>query len=168
MHRNRRSLLVLPMLLGVALSAMAGPVGAANPPGNNGTVKVDAQNVDTMPDNQPQGDCEIRIDFYGFDSSESRVVTFTLIAPTVDIDVTLPEQLVNLGLSDNSGGGSAGGFDTSSQVFDLNNLLYPYMGADGQGKVHLKLTVHAPGAVNEDTKYKTFWVSGCEYQNSDT
>jgi hypothetical protein len=149
-------------LVALSVASLAAPVGAADPPGNNGTVKVDAQDVDTMPDHQPQGDCEIRIDFYGFDTSESRVVTFTLIAPTVDIDVTLPEQLVNLGATDNTGGGSADGFDGSSQVFDLNSLLYTYMGEDGQGKVHLKLTVHAEGAVNEDTKYKTFWVSGCE------
>jgi hypothetical protein len=29
-------------------------------------------------------------------------------------------------------------------------------------------TVHADGAANADTKYKTFWITGCEHQNTDT
>ncbi len=48
-------------------------------------------------------------------------------------------------------------------MFDLNEALYPYMGS-GQG-AHVKLTVHAEGAVNADTKYKAFWLTGCTYQN---
>ncbi len=48
------------------------------------------------------------------------------------------------------------------RMFDLNDELYPYMGSS-QG-AHVNMTVHAEGAVNADTKYKTFWVTGCTYQ----
>ena len=166
MRWNRRSLVAMPVLLGVALGALAGPVAAGDPPGNNGTVKVDTQNVDYMPDNQTQADCIFWIDFYGFDSGATATVTFTVIAPTVETEVSYVFPGVGLGSSDSSGGGSVGGFDTRVP-FDLNDELARFMGPDGEGKAHVKLTVEATGANNADTKYKVFWVSGCEVQNQD-
>ena len=174
MHRNRRSLLALPVLLGVALGAMAAPVGAANPPGNNGTVKVDAKPVDDLPDNESHPSCVFEVDFYGFDEGTLYAwATFTLIAPTVAVDDDfLTSDKVDIGEDPAYGAGVTGTPGTSdgldaSQEFDLNNALYGYMGADGKG-AHVKLTVHAQGAANADTKYKTFWVTGCEYQNPET
>jgi hypothetical protein len=57
--------------------------------------------------------------------------------------------------------GTVGGFDTRSTI-DLNNVLAPY------GTAHVRLTVHADGAANADTKFKTFWVSGCHTQPPDS
>ena len=169
MHRNRRSLLALPVLLGVALGVMAAPVGAANPPGNNGTIKVDAKPLDDLPDNESHPSCVFEVDFYGFDQGTSLYAraTFTLISPTVDSDTPfLTSDPVYIGQDPAYGAGTSEGLDASKE-FDLNNLLYGYMGADGKG-AHVKLTVHADGAANADTKYKTFWVTGCEHQNTDT
>ncbi len=173
MHRNRRSLLAVPVLLGVALSSLAGPVGAANPPGNNGTIKVDAKPLDDLPDNESHPSCVFEVDFYGFDEGTLYArATFTLISPTVDVDDDfLTSDPVYIGEDAAYGAGVTGepgvtGLD-ASQSFDLNNALFSYMGADGKG-AHVKLTVHAQGAQNADTKYKTFWVTDCEYQNSDT
>ncbi len=39
---------------------------AANPPGNNGTIKVDGVPFDDLPDNEPHVSCTFQIDFYGF------------------------------------------------------------------------------------------------------
>ncbi len=160
MRTHARSLLAVPALLAMALATVAAPV-AADPAGNNGTVKVDTQNLDYMPDNQTQADCVFWIDFYGFDSGASAAVTFTVIAPTVATEVSFDMGPFSLGTSDHSGGGSVSGFDTRVPI-DLNTQLARFMGPDGTGKAHVKLTVHASGANNADTKYKAFWVSGCE------
>jgi hypothetical protein len=162
------------MLLGVALSSLAAPVSAVNPPGNNGTVKVDAKPVDDLPDNESHPSCVFEVDFYGFDQGTLYAwATFTLISPTVAVDYDFKtSEKVYIGEDPAYGAGVTGTPGTSdgldaSQEFDLNNDLFSYMGADGKG-AHVKLTVHAQGAANADTKYKTFWVTGCEYQNSDT
>lgn len=167
MRWNRRSLVAAPMLMGVVLGSLGGPVVAADPPGNNGTVKVDTQDVDYMPDNQPQADCVFWIDFYGFDSGAWASATFTVIAPTVETEVSYLMPPVDLGTTDSSGGGSLSGHDTRV-LFDLNDELARFMGPDGDGSAHVKLTVHADGANNADTKYKAFWVSGCEVPPTET
>src|SRR5262245_34734544 len=89
MHRNRRSLLALPALLAVALASFAVPGRAANPAGNNGTIKVDAKPMDDLPDNESHPSCVFEVDFYGFDQGFLYArATFTLIAPTVATDTT--------------------------------------------------------------------------------
>ena len=108
------------------------------------------------------------VDFFGFDEGALYArATFTLISPTVSTDRDfLTSAPVYIGQDPASGAGTSTGLD-ANQEFNLNNLLYSYMGTDGKG-AHVKLTVYADGATNADTKYKTFWVTGCEYQNSDT
>ncbi len=88
MLRHTRSRLALVTLATLALAITAGPAGAADPAGNNGTVKVDTKNVDTLPDNQPHAACTFWIDFYGFDAGADARVIFTLIAPTVDTEIS--------------------------------------------------------------------------------
>jgi Thrombospondin type 3 repeat len=165
MRTHPRRLLAIPATLALALGVFAMPASAANPPGNNGTVKVDTQNVDTMPDNQPHADCRFWIDFYGFDAGAHAWATFTVISPTVATAVDLGPFPVDLGATDASGGGSTSGFDTRV-AFDLNNALAPYMGSPNGA--HLQLTVHADGAINADTKFKSFWVTGCVAQPPDS
>ena len=93
-------------------------------------------------------------------------MTFTVISPTVATEVDVGPFLIDDLESDGqAGAGTADGFDTRYTI-DLNNALAPYMGADG--KVHVRLTVHADGAINADTKFKTFWVSGCHQQPPDS
>lgn len=156
-----RMSLALVALATLGLASTAGPVGAANPPGNNGTVKVDKLPLDTLPDNESHPSCTFGVDFYGFDEGAlNATATFTVIAPTTSVDtVVYVSSPVFIGQDPASGAGTASGFD-ATVTYDLNQVLEPYMGADGKG-AHVKLTVHADGATNADTKYKTFWVTGC-------
>jgi hypothetical protein len=132
--------------------------GAANPPGNNGTIKVDREPFDDVPDNQPHVGCTFQVDFYGYDEGDLNAdVNFTAHPPTGDEQVLLTDT-VFIGQDDNSGGGSEAGLDASkTYTLDLTGIEpHPNQG------VHVKLTIHADGSQGADTKYKVFWVTGCE------
>jgi hypothetical protein len=60
------------VVLAAAGLAWAGP----NPPGNNGTVKIDDTPFDDAPDNEPHVGCTFQVDFYGYDEGDRRRVTF--------------------------------------------------------------------------------------------
>ena len=51
----------------------AGRVGdssLADPPGNNGTIKIDDVEFDDHPNNEPHVGCTFQVDFYGFDKGD--------------------------------------------------------------------------------------------------
>jgi hypothetical protein len=155
----------LPVVGGVALAAVigaAGPAGAqAGPPGDNGTVKIDGVEFDDHPNNQPHVGCEFQVDFYGFDEGELFAdVTFEAIEPTGQVEPLLQDEDIDIGEDDNSGGGSEAGLD-ASETYDLTDALAGITPHPEQGW-HVKLTVHADGSIGADTKFKVFWVSGCE------
>jgi hypothetical protein len=144
--------------IGLAIPQIAG--ATPNPPGNNGTIKVDDQPFDDAPGNEPHVGCTFQVDFYGFDEGDLFAdVTFEAHPPT------LPEgefrvvktDTVFIGEDDNSGGGSEAGLDASvTYTLDLTGIdPHPEQG------VHVKLTIHADGSQGADTKYKVFWVTGC-------
>jgi hypothetical protein len=144
------------MLPGALPGAGAGP----NPPGNNGTVKIDGVEFDTHPDNEPHVGCVFQVDFYGFDEGDLDAdVTFDVWPPTGGM-VTILEDTVFIGEDDNSGGGSEAGLDAEA-TYDLTTLLADFEPHPQQGW-HVKLTVNAEGSQGADVKYKTFWVTGCE------
>ena len=129
-----------------------------NPPGNNGTIKVDRLPFDDTPDNQPHVGCTFQVDFYGYDEGDLNAdVNFTAHPPTGEDQVLLTDT-VFIGEDDNSGGGSEAGLDASrTYTLDLTGIEpHPNQG------VHVKLTIHADGSQGADTKYKVFWVTGCE------
>lgn len=153
--RVRRGLLVLGASAALPL-AFAVPA-AADPPGNNGTVKVDGLPFDTAPNNEPHVGCPFQVDFYGFDQGNlNATVTFTGQAPTGK-EVPLLTDTVFIG-EDAAGGGT----DLDAErTYNLANLVgrlgdpHPVQG------YHVKLTVHAEGSQGADTKHKVFWVSEC-------
>jgi hypothetical protein len=123
-------------------------------------VKVDAELLDTMPDNQPHTGCVFQVAFYGFDEGDLFAeASFAVMTPGGDIPVVTDDRYF-IGYDSNAGGGSAAGLDRLVS-YDLNEALYPYNTNPQQG-VHVRLTVHAMGATNADTKTKTFWATGCE------
>jgi hypothetical protein len=141
---------------------MAGPATAAgDPPGNNGTVKIDGAAFDDHPDNEPHVGCEFQVDLYGFDSSEETgedleaTVTFEAVPPT-EGEEPLVEDTVAIG-EDAAGGGTD--LD-ASETYDLTDALAGIEPHAQQGW-HVKLTVHADGSQGADTKHKVFWVEGC-------
>ena len=82
--RSRLALVAVAGLIlsasGVAPPACAGP---ADPPGNNGTVKVDDVFFDDRPNNEPHVGCIFRFDFYGYDEGDLEgSVTFEMWPPT--------------------------------------------------------------------------------------
>ena len=149
-----------------ALLALAMPTGAAPPapPGNNGTVKVDGVVFDDHPNNEPHVGCTFQVDLYGYDQADeddedglTASVTFQAWAPTGDRGPVLLEDELDIG-EDPAGGGTD--LDASG-TYDLTEALSAIEPHSQQGW-HVKLTIHAEGSIGADTKYKVFWVSGCE------
>jgi hypothetical protein len=146
--------------------AIASPFNAtangANPPGNNGTIKLDRVEFDQVPNNQPHVGCTFQVDFYGFDAGAfNATVTFADHPPTADggLSVTSGQgipSMVFIGEDDNSGGGSEAGLDAEeTYTLAFTGQPHPIQG------FHVKLTVNAPGSQGADTKHKVFWVTGC-------
>jgi hypothetical protein len=164
--RVRRTRVGLMMMAGVLVAvaslilrvAFGDATGAApNPPGNNGTIKVDDLPFDDHPDNEPHVGCTFQVDFYGFDEGDLFAdVIFEAHPPTGPPVVLLTDE-VFIGEDDNSGGGSEAGLDASeTYTLDLTGIEpHPIQGW------HVKLTIHADGSQGADTKYKVFWVSDC-------
>jgi LPXTG-motif cell wall-anchored protein len=140
--------------------ATAAPAGAthdqADPPGNNGTVKIDGIAFDDHPNNEPHVGCVFQVDFYGFDQGDlDATVTFTLVPPTATDDDIIVDD-VPIG-EDAAGGGTD--LDASA-TYDLSDALDGVEPHDQQG-FHVRLTVHADGSQGADTKFKEFWIEGC-------
>jgi hypothetical protein len=146
------------VLAGVAVAQLAS--AAPNPPGNNGTVKIDDTPFDDLPNNEPHVGCTFQVDFYGYDQGDlNATVIFEAQPPTqrAGDDQVLLTDTVFIGEDDNSGGGSEAGLDAAeTYTLDFTGIEpHPVQG------FHVKLTVHAEGSQGADTKYKVFWVTGC-------
>ncbi|HEY9471610.1 MAG TPA: hypothetical protein VIQ76_18550 [Propionibacteriaceae bacterium] len=142
----------------VALVGFAAPAAfAVDPPGNNGTVKVDGVEFDTTPGNEPHVDCNFQIDFYGFDAGGLQAtVNFTGQAPTGK-GISLLTDTVTL-QNDPAGGGT----DLDAErTYDLSSVIGQLGDPQPQQGFHIKLTIHAEGSIGADTKHKVFWVEDC-------
>jgi LPXTG-motif cell wall-anchored protein len=159
-NRRRRAIAGLVGMVGGAVCLVATIPGqaSADPPGNNGTVKIDGVEFDSHPDNEPHVGCTFQVDWYGFDEGDLfSHVTFEVQPPTGK-DVVLLTDTVPIGEDDNSGGGSEAGLDASrTYTLDLTGFeQHPQQGW------HVKLTVNNDGSQGADVKHKVFWVTGCE------
>jgi hypothetical protein len=150
---------VMAMCLAAMLTLLTGVAWAGpNPPGNNGTVKIDDTPFDDHPNNEPHVGCPFEVDFYGFDEGPLFAdVTFEAHPPTGPVQV-LETDTVFIGQDDNRGGGSEAGLDASAEYTLDTSGIEPH---PKQG-VHVKLTVNADGSQGADTKHKVFWVTGCQ------
>ncbi len=152
--------LLTAMLIATSLAIPQIAGATPNPPGNNGTIKVDNLPFDDAPGNEPHVGCTFQVDFYGFDKGDLFAdVTFSAHPPTLPEgeDRVVKTDTVFIGEDDNSGGGSEAGLDASvTYTLDLTGIdPHPEQG------VHVKLTIQADGSQGADTKYKVFWVTGC-------
>jgi len=128
-------------------TASAAPKSDHVPPGNKGTVKIDDETFNGIPDNDPHEGCSFHLQFFFFPRATTATYSFALIPPTK---------------GDSTGGSVA--LDPSSKpnadiVVDLTSFVTS-SGVDPQPQqgYHLKLTIHAPGAQGADVKHKVFWV----------
>lgn len=153
----------------LVLTAMVVPMftNAANPAGNNGTIKIDRLPFDSHPNNEPHVGCTFQVDWYGFDEGPELFsdVTFTVHPPTGKPAVLLTDS-VFIGEDDNSGGGSVAGLDAEKE-YNLASALLPYAPHPNQGW-HVKLTVRSDGSQGANTKHKVFWVEGCAPDDTGT
>jgi hypothetical protein len=156
--RPSRSILAILLATAAAFALPWSTAQAADPPGNNGTVKIDDRPFDEHPDNEPHVGCLFQVDFYGFDEGDYNAkVTFTIMPPS-GRDAVLLRDIVFIG-EDPAGGGT----DLDAQrTYNLGPALSAYKKHPKQG-YHVKLTVNAPGSIGADTKYKVFWVQKCGY-----
>jgi hypothetical protein len=153
----------LPVLAAAATAGVVAAVlasalpSAADPPGNNGTVKIDNVVFDDHPNNEPHVGCVFQVDFYGYDKGDLFAdVTFTAHPPTGDRQELLTDT-VFIGEDDNSGGGSEAGLDASkTYTLDFTGIEpHPQQG------FHVKLKINADGSQGADKKHKVFWVEDC-------
>ena len=154
----RKARIALATLVGASLS-LGGFASAAHadPPGNNGTIKVDTAVFDTDPNNEPHVACTFQIDFYGFDQGNLNAAVSFAVHPPTGNDIVIKTDTVPIGEDSNAGGGT----DLDAErTYNLANELLGYSPQPQQG-FHVKLTIHADGAQGNDTKYKVFWVTGC-------
>jgi hypothetical protein len=130
-----------------------------NPPGNNGTIKIeDAVLTDKPPNNNPHQGCTFRVEFYNYDKGDDyrATVKFEDKSPTADAGL----EVVSGNLNPLIGGDAAGGGTDldASEVYTLKFTGQPH---PKQG-YHVKITIHADGSIGNDTKHKVFWVKGCD------
>jgi LPXTG-motif cell wall-anchored protein len=167
-HRRRLALALVSMATGAAASvAFGAPALAAptDPPGNNGTVKIDGVPVDDDISNEPHVPCDFEVQFFGFDEGQTADITLAGQPPSsqdfVEI-ITLEDQLV----SDDP---AAGGENDVDEVFPFSasNLDLTGIELHPQQGYHLKLTVFSEGLPG-GKKFKVFWLQPCEESPSPT
>jgi len=145
----------------LAVTGGSGPLNvsaAPNPPGNNGTIKIDREPFDDHPDNEPHVGCTFQVDFYGYDEGDLFAdVTFEAHPPTGSGEILLTDE-VFIGEDDNSGGGSEEGLD-ASETYTLDFTGFDPHPVQG---FHVKLTINADGSQGADVKHKVFWATGCD------
>lgn len=176
--RRRLMLAVLAAL--VLQGLLVGPASAKpDPPGNNGTWKVDglpfdgAWGVPDHPNNEPHVGCWFQLDFYGYDEGAlNATATLELHPPTLPPGASVPWTRTAFIGEDAAGGGT----DLDGSIWYTTEGNNQWDDSDGvrnwlvnengmtladmhpiQG-FHVKLTVHAEGSQGADTKHKVFWI----------
>jgi hypothetical protein len=156
--RSFRSTLIVGSAICMLVAGAGSALAGGNPPGNNGTVKVDGMPFEESQANEPHVECAFAIDFFGFDEGAAftGTATFELQPPTGNGVLLVDSTFIG---GDPAGGGT-----------DLDGTLYEDLSgpiaATGatphpiQG-FHIRLTVETDGSIGANTKHKTFWVTDC-------
>lgn len=134
---------------------MAGSA-AADPPGNNGTVKIEDVVVDDSNNaNHPHVACPFAVRWYGYDEGTQTT--------SVSFEGQMPSGTGAVPATAGRGSFMFDGHGPGDQVdhtevyeLDLSGLVPQ----DNQG-YHVKATITTTGSQGNDTKSKVFWVDGC-------
>jgi hypothetical protein len=147
----------------LATMSLAG-TAAADPKGNNGTIKIDGVVLQGGQANEPHVACQLAVEFYGYDQGDLNAsVTFELQSPTKRASgsqVLLTDTL--------SIGGDPAGGGTDLDASKLYTLDFTGVTPQVKQGYHVKVTVHADGSRGADTKHKVFWVQPCETTTTTT
>jgi hypothetical protein len=124
-----------------------------NPPGNNGTIKIDyAAPADSGNANRPHPGCAFQLRMFGFDDDQYGTVTFVGQAPT-KLGTLLTQQHVLL--SDDAAGGGQDVDAVYSYTAQQLGLLGKPQAKQGW---HVKVSVDADDAPG-GAKHKVFWLT---------
>jgi hypothetical protein len=138
------------------LAAFGGTAALAgkNPPGNNGTIKVNDKDFPGGQRNEPHVGCVFQINFYGYDEGDlNATYAFDLQAPTKGDIIRSGSTFIG---EDPAGGGTD---HDAKVVVDLTQPIADSgVAAQPQQGWHVKLTIHAEGSQGADVKHKVFWV----------
>lgn len=145
------------------LALWAGPA-SADPPGNNGTIKIDGDDVESVPDNDPHVGCSFTLEWAGYDEGDlTSDVTFELDPPTGPTQTILSDADIPIG-EDPAGGATdldaTRAYDLSAPIVATGTPPHPNQGW------HVGVTINAEGSIGADVKHKEFWVVGCGYPPS--
>ena len=145
---------------GALVAAMTAHASADQPPGNNGTVKVENADIDSLDDespaNHPHVSCPFAVRWYGYDTgTRAFEVAFEAQPPSGNAATAILSGDAS-GTFEGSGPGNT---DPNHQVvyeLDTTDLYFQ----PNQG-YHIKMTVTTDGSQGNDTKHKTFWMDAC-------
>ncbi len=157
-----RALTAALAVLAIATLAVVAPSAGArggNPPGANGTIKVDGRpfEVPPTPANEPHVGCVFNIDFAGFDQGDYVADVLIEAHPPTGRGVLITDQVV---IGEDPAGGAVD--HDATATYNLSRPLAAFEAHPQQGH-HVKITVSAPGAGGKiATKHKVIWVQGCE------
>jgi hypothetical protein len=163
---------VITAILGLALTAfgavaLSQPAAATDqPPGANGSVKIDENPVDSDPSNEPHVGCGFTVQFFGFDEDTNTAdVTFYGWEPSGDGSAVTPVE----GRSSFTfeGGNSPSNTATHTESYELDTEgLVP----NDKGEVHIKVDVKVTdtGGKVDFHKFKVFWTGSCDEQPTET
>ncbi|MEO8425230.1 MAG: hypothetical protein ABI595_15140 [Actinomycetota bacterium] len=156
--RSFRSTLVVGSAICVLVAGAGSALAGGNPPGNNGTVKVDGMPFEQSQANEPRVGCVFAIDFFGFDEGDlTGTATFELQPPTGNGFLLVDSTVIG---TDPAGGGT----DLDGTIYEDLSGPIAASGATAhpnQG-FHIRLTIEAQGSIGAETKHKTFWVTDCD------
>lgn len=151
------------MLLGaVALvappGASAAETGRTDPPGNNGTIKIEGADFQSLPpDNNPHQGCTFVVEFYNYDKGDYQAkVVFEDQNPTADAGLKVVSGDLTPFIGEDAAGGGRDLDARETYKLAFTGAPHPTQG------YHVKLTIHAEGSIGADVKHKVFWVEGCK------
>jgi hypothetical protein len=149
------TLLVAAVAIGAEGAAGAPKTPPGDPPGNNGTIKIERDGPDNPNRaNEPHVDgCIVWLKYYGFDLGQTADITFTSQAPSTPAGtVLLTDKAVKV--SDTLAGG---GQDADYVLaYNLTSAVQGLKAQPRQG-YHIKLSSDTNGAPG-GAKHKVFWL----------
>ncbi|SCF38739.1 LPXTG cell wall anchor domain-containing protein [Micromonospora mirobrigensis] len=140
-----------------ATASLTGP-GGHNPPGDNGTVKIDGREFEDKVDNQPHVTCDFELEFFNFDAGQQADITLSAQPPSgkaVEVWSTKSHVI--------STDAAAGAENDHDEVIKLSAGDLDLSGATAHPKqgYHIKLDVDLVDGKSSDAKHKVFWLQPC-------
>jgi LPXTG-motif cell wall-anchored protein len=148
--------------LGIGVAASTAAAAPNDPPGANGTIKIDAEPFDSDVNNEPHASCTFQVKLFGFDKDQHANLVFTVHPPSsAQGPGELALRVNDVLISDDNAGGARPDPD---EVFTFTADQLDLSGATAHPKqgYHIKLTMEnisgmPPGA----GKHKVFWLQPC-------